>query len=459
VGISDWFRPRTASSRPDDLRAALLDAFGRKDYDRAMQLINDNSDRIKREFRSWTTVPEQLRGDAEAVSGYANMLMAIARIFEKSGDASLRTWFEAGGGDNPVTRWQDAVRAARGLIEGGQTGDAIVLMRATLDDIATASGTAVARYRAVCLGTIGTALHKQGDTAEAVRVTGEALEICRDAGDEEGVRAYTNNLDVIGSGQVADAGAGDRFSVVFRDRNGRTLLPEELAAATGPFTWEIRGTGTVPSEARRLHEEGRATGGSGKHDEAIALFTRAADLDPSWPHPVYDRAYAHLLKQDFAAALADYRKTLELAPRGFFTAATSADMLAREAAGEFPPGLHAAFVMLEDMPDDLQRQIVRQIVERHPSHAPAWQLHARLLAAPAEKLAAIERGLLARPDPDTRGALLVEKAQALHQSGERQAAFEILDTLASAVGDSLNAYAAACIARALIRSGEPAATP
>jgi hypothetical protein len=105
MGISDWFRSRSTVSRPDDLRAALFDALERKDYERAMRLINDNSDRIRSEFRSWTTVPESLRGNGDALSRYANTLMTIARVFEKSGDASLRTWFEGGGRDTPFTQW------------------------------------------------------------------------------------------------------------------------------------------------------------------------------------------------------------------------------------------------------------------------------------------------------------------------------------------------------------------
>jgi hypothetical protein len=54
-------------------------------------------------------------------------------------------------------------------------------------------------------------------------------------------------------------------------------------------------------------------------------------------YPVYHRAFTLLLKHDFAAALADYRRTLELSPRGFFTATQAVDMLAREAAGEALP--------------------------------------------------------------------------------------------------------------------------
>jgi tetratricopeptide (TPR) repeat protein len=461
MAIWDWFRSRSTLSRPDELRTALFDALERKDYERAMRLINENSDRISSEFRSWTTLPESLRGNADAVGRYAKTLMTIARVFEKAGDASLRIWFEGGGrdGPNPFTQWTEALQQAGQLTESGQADEAVVLLRATLENIATATGTATDDFRAKCLGSLGVALNSMGNTSEAVRVTREALEICRQAGDDEGVKAYTTNLDVIGSFEIADPGSGHRSKVVIRDSDGRTLLPEELPGFTGRFTWQIRDARRPHPEAERLHEEGRAAGQKGDHDTAIALFTKAAQLDPSWPYPVYDRAYAHLLKEQYDAALADYRKTLELAPHGYFTAATAADTLTREAAGEFPPGLYAAFATLEHMPPEQQQSIAAQLVEKFPSHAPAWAQHARFLENPSDRLAAIEHGLLARPDPDTRGSLLVEKALALHASGERELALDILDQLTGAVGNSAMTQVRAVLAAAVIRPAGTGGTP
>lgn len=458
MGIADWFRSRSTPSHPDDLRAALFDVFERKDYERAMRLINDNSDRIRSEFRAWTTVPESLRGNADALSRYVNTLITIARIFEKSGDAALRIWLEGGGRETPIAHWAEALERAGRLSESGQADAAVVLLRATLENIATATGTGVSQYRARCLGSLGVALNKTGNTSEAVRVTREALQICRQAGDEQGVKAYTHNLDVIGSWRIADPRSGHHFTVVFRDSDGRTLLPEELPGGTGQCTWEIRDASPPHPDAQRLHEEGRAAGQKGDHDTAIALFTRAAGIDPAWPYPVYDRAFAHLLKHEFDAAIADYRKTLELSPLGYFVAATAADMLTREAAGEFPVGLYAAFATLEHLPAEAQRDVAQQAVERFPSHALAWEVHARFLEDPSDKLAAIERGLLAQPDPDTRGSLVVQKALALHAGGERERALAILDPLTSTVGDSVKTHVQACFAAAVIRSGPAGGT-
>ena len=50
-----------------------------------------------------------------------------------------------------------------------------------------------------------------------------------------------------------------------------------------------------------------------------------------------------------------YRKTLELSPRGFFTAITALDTLNREQRGELPAGLYLAYLSLEWMDNPSER--------------------------------------------------------------------------------------------------------
>ncbi len=92
-------------------------------------------------------------------------------------------------------------------------------------------------------------------------------------------------------------------------------------------------------------------------------------------------------------------------------------MLAREAAGGFPPGLYASFAMLEHMPREERQPILEQLVQQFPSHAPGVGGACQFLADPAECLAATEQGLGACPDPYTLGMLLVRKAFALNGLG------------------------------------------
>ena len=192
-----------------------------------------------------------------------------------------------------------------------------------------------------------------GNRPDAVRVTKEALKLCQSLGDEEGIRAYTKNLATIGTYQVpATDGTDVNVTVAFTDEQGRTLTLDDLRKVAGKVKWEIRSNSSVPPEAERLHQEGRAAGARGDYDAAQSLLTRAAELAPWWPYPFYDRAFTHLLQHDFEAALSDYRRTVELAPGGFFTAEVAVDTLTRESAGEFFSGLYAAFAMLEHMPTE-----------------------------------------------------------------------------------------------------------
>src|SRR5262245_44938227 len=129
----------------------------------------------------------------------------------------------------------------------------------------------------------------------------------------------------------------------------------------------------VPPAASALHNQGREAGAKGQYDLAVALLTKAAELAPSWPYPIYDRAYTHLLMKDSAAALADYERVEAIYPPGFFTAPTAVDILRREQKGEFPPGLYLAYTMLETVSDKAtRRSLVQQFVEKYVRFAPGW---------------------------------------------------------------------------------------
>jgi len=368
-------------------------------------------------------------------------MFTVASMFERSGDASLMTRLR---GASPVERWDNDLTSAQTLIDERRPTEAVTLLKTVLDGIGEHRGSAVDYYRPRVLGKLGIALVHCGDRREAVKVTRQALELCRSLGDEEGVRAYTKNLDTIGTYQIpTNDGTEGNATVAFSDEKGQTLTLEELRTVVGKVRWEIRVGSPVPAEAKRLHEEGRAAGARGDYEAAVSLLTRAAQLDPSWPYPVYDRAFTHLLRHDFDAALRDYRRTIELAPGGFFTADVALDTLMREAAGEFAPGLYAAFVMLEHMPRDERSAIAAQLVEKFPSFAAAWNEHADFVTDALKRLEIIENGLMARPDRHTRGLLMAKKALTMSELGDAQAAVGILQQLASGSTPSLSTQAVA----------------
>src|SRR6185369_14577519 len=107
---------------------------------------------------------------------------------------------------------------------------------------------------------------------------------------------------------------------------------------------------------------------------AIELFEAAHALAPEWPYPLYDAAYAHLLKGDTKKAEALYTRVEALAPRGFFTAKMEYDCVVRENKGELPKEFCRAFVALEWLADAAKKRATLEgIVAKQPSFAPAWK--------------------------------------------------------------------------------------
>jgi tetratricopeptide (TPR) repeat protein len=219
--------------------------------------------------------------------------------------------------------------------------------------------------------------------------------------------------------------------VVFHAADGWTLTMADLQGLTGTFQYEILGRSNVPAEAESLHEQARQAGGAGDYKKAITLLEQASRLAPTWPYPVYDTAFTELLMGDAENARKHYRKTVELAPRGFFTALTALDALDKEAKGNLPAGTYSAYLSLEWMDDPAKKaDAVRELVKRVPDFAPVWKEQATQASTDVETLAAIEKGLAANPDGETMGILLINKALIMDRSGDHEGAVQLLGELA-----------------------------
>jgi hypothetical protein len=220
-------------------------------------------------------------------------------------------------------------------------------------------------------------------------------------------------------------------AIIFRSADGRTLTMEDLRSFTGTVQWEVIGKKDVPPEAESLHAQARRAGGAGDYSTALALLTRASDLAPKWPYPVYDMAYTYLLNKEGDNARKYYRKTLELAPRGFFTAITALHTLERERRSDLPVGTYLAYLSLEWVNDPRTKsELLHEMVTRVPRFAPAWKDLSETFNTDSERLAAIENGLVADPDSETRGMLLINKALVMDHTGHHSGAVKLLGELA-----------------------------
>ncbi|MEM9347512.1 MAG: hypothetical protein AAGB26_12930 [Planctomycetota bacterium] len=67
------------------------------------------------------------------------------------------------------------------------------------------------------------------------------------------------------------------------------------------------------------------------------------------------------------------------------------------------------------------------MIEQLPQFAPGWKDYALLCEDPAEKIEALEKGLAAKPDAETKGILQINLALTLNQLGRTQDAMTILE--------------------------------
>ena len=219
--------------------------------------------------------------------------------------------------------------------------------------------------------------------------------------------------------------------VAFTADDGRQLTFSDLNDAEGAFEYRVVDQDQIPAEANSLHQKARQLGASGDYDGAIKTLVEAQSLAPGWPYPTYDMAFTYLLMKNFDKARQFYRRTVEMSPRGFFTAITALDALDRESKGDLPQGTYSAYMALEWISDPAQKaKIVQQMTETFPTFAPVWKEYALQCDSTEDKLAAIEKGLAANPDAETKGMLIINKALAINENGDAEAAKNILGNLA-----------------------------
>ena len=87
--ITGWWSRRRAAAGPADLREVLFAALGRHDYAAAVPLICRHADEIRRSFPMWRIMPEEIRRSRKASARYAQAMLTIATLFDRSGDDSL----------------------------------------------------------------------------------------------------------------------------------------------------------------------------------------------------------------------------------------------------------------------------------------------------------------------------------------------------------------------------------
>lgn len=219
--------------------------------------------------------------------------------------------------------------------------------------------------------------------------------------------------------------------IIFEDEQGNRIMREDLASITkGHVDFSLIGREQIPFEAIELHQKARQEGQYGNYDKAVELLKQTCMMAAHWPYPSYDLAFTYLLQKDYENALKYYRLTDKLEPRGFFTCKTAIYALEGEIEGRFPEGLYVAYVKIEWMDKEQDKmEIASSITQQCPDFAPAWKELASLYDGSEKRMEAIETGLTKKPDAETLGNLLINKALVLDMEGKTQEAIAILGNL------------------------------
>ena len=189
-----------------------------------------------------------------------------------------------------------------------------------------------------------------------------------------------------------------------------------------------------------LYKASKKLADEGKGLEQLALLEEIIGLEPLWVPPIYDLAFYFLLQQEFEKSLEYYKKVDEIEPTGYFNTKTAIWGLQKEQSENFPKGLYIAYAQTEWLKDQNRKlYILKEIVDRFPSYAPAWRRLANELVHPNDRLAAVNKGLECLDvDLETSGGLLITKAIVTRLLGDATNAKNILHEFLKKTNTSSN---------------------
>lgn len=410
---------------------------------------------IVEHFASWQKAPESLRDDTAAMQRYVQGLVAVAELFaDHLGTPALLQRLTGTAKSNPLLRWQNALAQARQLTSALRYAEA----RDLLIDVRGLRGSGAETYLPVTLGLLGECYFQGREADKAVPHFEEALRLCEQGRDGEGVIAYLGSLyeshrclgraeaaagyaerlaDVLArQGRVTDAAryrrqarlvrAGEPLNRVVAVVDGVRCELDEVGEVEGKRIQLIfeRDRITLHPATERTRR-GEELGSAGRHEDALAAFREAALADPLDPHARYLEGFTLLHLGRAAEAVESYEATEALAP-GWFHCRSDLWLAQQMAMGNLGHEVFVALHVLEDGPQ-LPAEKVRladQLVARLPNLAPAHLLRGKNLARAGrsqEAQAAYRAGLACAAEPDVKTRLLVELGILAEDLSERGA--------------------------------------
>jgi len=161
------------------------------------ELVAANLEKILSAFPGWTTLPEPIRGDPQAINRYGNKLIQVAQILKAKGHPGPLRTLEGDRDTNPIRRWHEVFAQSQALAEAERYADSIEVLSSLLAELDQMSGSAVEDSRPKVFGALGTVWFKAGDVSRAFHWTHRALQACVDNEDSNGIATYRETLQML----------------------------------------------------------------------------------------------------------------------------------------------------------------------------------------------------------------------------------------------------------------------
>lgn len=443
---------------PEELWRLLFGAAQAGDDQQLQRLCRVNRDAIVAHFPAWQKVPEAVRANPEAVQPYAHALIAVAQTFANRLDTpDLLQRLMGSGEDNPLARWMDGLRRSQELMGELRYSEARQLLTDLLIDVRGLRGSGADHYLPITLGQLGECYFQSGEADKAVGPWQQALALCRQHGDAEGVAAYLGNLyeahrylgqaepaaacaaelaDVLEQqGQPAEAArhrqqaaivrAGEPLNRIVALVNGRRYDPDEAPTVRDgkvQFLYERNRITLQPAvvQIRR----GEELGSAGRYEEALEAFRAAAHADPFDPQSRYEEGLTLLCLGRYAEAVEIYEAAERLAP-GWFNCRSDLWLARQLALGTLDHGVFLALRRLEDdtsLDAAAKVRLAEEALRQAPRVALLHLFLGRSLAdggRPKDAESAYRQGLACVEDPDVKTRLLLNLGVVVKSPEER----------------------------------------
>ncbi len=148
---------------------------------------------LLRAFPNWQNIPAEVQHDPTALARYRKGLLAIASHFAQCGDGSFYKLLRDDTKNPVFKRHEDLTQIQPPMESDGEVARILMLhaeliRNLTRNDISN---------RLRLLGSLGAAYYRNGDKAKALEFTQQALELCQQSEDAEGISIYSGNLQHI----------------------------------------------------------------------------------------------------------------------------------------------------------------------------------------------------------------------------------------------------------------------